>query len=161
MMMTVRQANFGLWATAAMLFALAIGALVAGIAMPVRLETQTVEIPQTGSRAPTTVPDSLERYEIIWSRSLRALDVHPGSLIATAAPASQPSDVPLTLVGTVGRSLALLRLADGTVEVISVGETLAGAQVLSIQPARVELEYNGKIVTLLKRDDPLDGGSQL
>jgi hypothetical protein len=57
----------------------------------------------------------------------------------------------------VGHSLALLATPEGGVVVRGVGESLSGAEVISVQPLRVDLRYNGKVVTLTKPPPASDG----
>jgi hypothetical protein len=98
-------------------------------------------------------PDSLDRYKVVWSRSLR--DLSPAAPAARAT--TDAGELHLSLVGTVGHSLALLQTPEGGVEVRAVGETLGGAEVLSVEPLKVELRYNGRIVTLVKPPPSDDG----
>ena len=72
---------------------------------------------------------------------------------ATAAAGLMP---PITLVGTVGTSLAMLRGPDGVVSVLSVGDQLAGAQVLAIRPAQIDVRFNSRTLTL---DKPKETGT--
>lgn len=77
-----------------------------------------------------------------------------GTTAAVKPQATQPapSALRLTLVGTIGQSLAMLRTADGSVEVCGVGETVGGAEVVSVRPRRVEVRINGQLVALTKAD---------
>jgi hypothetical protein len=85
-----------------------------------------------------------------------------GATNAAPAPAHAPDPVPVaasdlppyTLVGTVGDSLALLRGADGTVEIRGVNESVGGVEVLAIQPGSIRVRYNGKVITLDKPKEP-------
>ncbi|HZK82385.1 MAG TPA: hypothetical protein VFC46_14990, partial [Humisphaera sp.] len=72
---------------------------------------------------------------------------------ATAAAGLMP---PVTLVGTVGTSLAMLRGPDGVISVLSVGDQLAGAQVLAIRPAQIDVRFNSRTLTL---DKPKEAGT--
>jgi hypothetical protein len=66
---------------------------------------------------------------------------------ATALPAAFP---PLVLVGSIGNSLAMLRTADGTVQVRSVGESIAGATLRSVSRERAEFDWNGRRVSIVR-----------
>ena len=68
----------------------------------------------------------------------------------TSAAAINANDPPLTLVGTIGTSLAMLRTRDGKIELKGVGETVAGMTVVSISASRIELRYNGRLISLDK-----------
>jgi hypothetical protein len=70
-----------------------------------------------------------------------------------AAPVAQDI-APLTLVGTVGNSLALLRRPDGSIELKAVGESIDGAQVLAVRVGEVELGRSGQKSILKKPKEP-------
>jgi hypothetical protein len=154
-LVTPRQINFGLWTATVLISAGTVAALIVG--------TRTTAVdPEGDVFATSTVhsasraQDDLERYEPIWSRSLRGFDAvavqttQPIAQPASAVATTEPIAMPLTLVGTVGHSLALLRTSDGVVEVRGVGEKFAGAEVVSVEPSRVQVRFNGKVVTLTK-----------
>ena len=63
---------------------------------------------------------------------------------------------PPALVGTIGDSLAMLKTSAGVVEVVGVGETLAGTdtQLLAVRPGRAEVRYGGQKLTLVKPAEP-------
>ena len=73
-----------------------------------------------------------------------------------AAATVPQNNSPLTLVGTVGSSLAMLQSADGNVELKAVGESLGGMKVLAIRPSQVDVQYNGKKLTLDKVKPPAE-----
>ena len=56
----------------------------------------------------------------------------------------------LTLVGTIGTTLALLKTPTNTVEVRGVGESLNGVTVLAVRPSEVDVRFNGQILKLAK-----------
>ena len=70
------------------------------------------------------------------------------------AEATAPGGFQLTLAGTIGNSLALLRRADGSIEVKAVGESIDGVEVLAIRSGQIELRVNGEKVTLKKPKEP-------
>jgi hypothetical protein len=99
--------------------------------------------------SPTLVGDELER---LVSKPLRAsLAATPvvagGTPDAAAPPAAFP---PLVLVGTIGNTLAMLRTADGKIQVRSPGESIAGATVRSVSRERVEFDWNGRRVSITR-----------
>src|SRR5688500_12017105 len=83
----------------------------------------------------------------------------PAGVADVPAPAPAPSTaVPaLTLVGTIGQSLAMLRNARGEVELKAVGDTAGDATVTSIQTSRVEMRQNGQSIVLEKPNEPAPG----
>src|SRR4051812_48340886 len=135
--MTPRQINLALWTATALMSAGAAVALVAGTAAPVPNAASGPVAPRVANASHRQRDDieNVDPSDAIWSRPMRDLS----SASAAAQPAAataDPNAMPLTLVGTVGRSLALLRTADGVVEVRGVGERLAGAEVVSVEPSR-------------------------
>lgn len=106
---------------------------------------------RTSHTRPNAVP-AIESFEPIWEARLRGPlgDGEPELADAGRAPPAAGASPPLTLVGTIGTSLAMLRTPSAQVEVRGVGETLLGAEVVSVRPAQVDLRYNGRLVTLNK-----------
>lgn len=119
-------------------------------------------------RAPATRPathavaslPSLPDFETIWARRLRpsfgpavADGMTPG--IATVPGAATPQTVAgVTLVGTIGSSVALVRDGAGNVEAHQVGETVAGGgEVVAVRPSEMDLRVNGQVVTLRRIAD--------
>jgi hypothetical protein len=75
----------------------------------------------------------------------------PGAAGSTRDAAAPPAAFPqLVLVGTIGNTLAMLRTADGTVQVRAAGESIAGAVVRSVSRERVEFDWNGKRVSIAR-----------
>ena len=143
--MTARRINLGLWPATTLLASAAVVALLTGIASP--LATIDAGASNDISAAPATAATaSLDQYALVWSRPLRDLS----GKSEAPAPATSSDGPELTLAGTVGHSVALLRTRDGAIQVRAVGETLAGAQVVSIEPYKVTLRIDGKLVTLDK-----------
>jgi hypothetical protein len=152
--MGARRINQILWSVAALLGVAAAAVLMLAMTLP--LDVRAVE--PTAGRAAATQESSaptLAPLEPVWNLRLRgelpapAAQHEPRVASAEVAPAGGDG-VPVTLVGTVGDSLAMLRGQGGTVEVRAVGETLDGVQVLEVRPARVSVRYNGRVVTLDK-----------
>ena len=63
---------------------------------------------------------------------------------------------PATLVGTIGSSMALLKMLDNSQEACEVGETVKGITILSIKPSEVEIRFNGQVQILTRPADPSD-----
>jgi hypothetical protein len=155
-----RRVNQFLYAAAATLAAGAVIVLVVGLTMP--LDSSAPGEPARSSTSTDAAAASLPTtasLEPLWDLRLRS------ELIATASPhqpttarlaadvAPAPSGVPVSLVGTIGDSLAILRHDSGQVDVRAAGENVAGVEVLEVRPARVRVRFNGQVVTLQK---PLD-----
>jgi hypothetical protein len=67
------------------------------------------------------------------------------------------------LVGTIGDSLAMFRMPDGSIALKGIGDDLEGSSVIAIRPDQVDLQSNGKRTTVSKPPAPpgvsLDGSS--
>jgi hypothetical protein len=162
-MMNARQLNLTLWTLAATLAGAATIALALGLFLPLRGLLPSAN--SVSSRAASTRPaarglPTRDEVESIASLDLRRplvdapatapiLEARPARAILPAS--EQP---PLTLVGTIGSSLAMLRTAGGEVEVRGVGEEAGGVKVTAIRPAQVDIEFNGRPMTLDKPKEP-------
>ena len=149
--MTPRTLNTLLWTGA--ILCVAGSALAVAVAVTLPLDEAPQERTGTDHRIPSTQPvESISEtfaLDNVWSRSLR-------TGLTEAAPTmqrtgnAQPSGTPqLLLVGTIGQSVALLQ-SGGSVEAALVGDTVAGAEVISIRPGEVQLRQNDQLFTLTK-----------
>jgi len=156
--MTPRQINLALRISAIAMGVATVPALVAGLAMPVQSPIPRARLATTpGSAAAPTMAalPPLEAFAGVWGQRLRRpleeSRSQPGvAIIAGPVQAVAPAPPPLVLVGTIGTSLALLRSPDGSTVVKAVGETLDGADILSVRLAAVEVRFGGKTLTLKK-----------
>ena len=154
--MNTRRINQLLYAAAAVLAAGAAGVLIFGLTMPLDQNeprgSQHTTAPADDGAA--SLP-SVASLEPLWDLRLR------GDLIPAAPSPQQPArlaadiatappDVPVSLVGTIGDSLAILRHESGQVEVRAAGENVAGVEVVEVRPARVRVRFNGQMITLEK-----------
>ena len=162
--MIKRRINQALWGLAATCGAAAAAVLVAGWMMPLRPDGTSSADRDSAAPATSSAPlPQLTAHEPLWSMRLQGdIGASAGSPPEQARPASEPAapapaGVPVTLVGTIGQSLAMLRDSDGAIEVRGVGETVAGVEVLEVRPARVQVRYNGEVITLHKPAD-VEGG---
>ena len=161
--MNTRRINQLLYAAAALLAAGAAGVLILGLTMP-------LDPHETRASQRTTAPSddgasslpSVASLEALWDLNLRSDLIpaapspqQPARFAADVAPA--PSNVPVSLVGTIGDSLAILRHENGQVEVRAAGENVAGVEVLEVRPARVRVRFNGQMITLEKPVDAQGG----
>src|SRR5436190_17473797 len=141
--MTSRRINLFLWTGTAVLCALALGAIAWTILNPIDSEhvaQSTHTLPTTNPTAMVNLP-SLSDVQPFLDKPLR----HnlTGSAPTTVATAQQNSaDPPLTLVGTIGNSLAMLQTRDGKIELMAVGESIAGLTIVTISRTKVEGRYN-------------------
>lgn len=160
--MTTRQINTILWTAAGITGVAALIALIAFAALPIRSSALSHPDPTSHLSGPRVAPAGLpaiESFEPIASRPLRPPlnDAVAAAPAPTMAPASAAAVAPqLALVGTIGTSLAMIKTADGTVSLRSVGEQIAGADVLAIRPTQVDLRIAGRTVTLEKPAELID-----
>ena len=161
--MSERRINLLLWTVAGCCTAGAVAALALAFLIPlesVARDAAPATRPASPALASRDLP-SLPEFEPIFNAVLRpALSEAPpeAAVVAQASPTSTAADaVGLTLVGTIGQSLAMLRNAQGEVELRGVGDTAGGATVVAIQPSRVEMQHNGRSIVLEKPKEPATG----
>ncbi len=161
--MNAKQINLALWSGAAAIAVAAIGGLLCALVWP--LEHQ-LSLDATGGSSKiksTTGPaiPELAAFEKIWKTPLRqplgeAIPVAPVVPVAVApATAVNPvmamtANVPVSLVGTIGTSLAMLKTMSNAVEVCAVGESLSGVTVVAVRTAEVDVRFNGQLIKLSK-----------
>jgi hypothetical protein len=162
--MTGRQLNQILWITVGSLLGGAVIVVVVGLLLPIagEIPAKSTHLSPADKRATVVTQaslPSLESFEPIWNKSLRRALVE---VYSTSAPPSipvgpvvaRPGALPMTLVGTIGNSLAMLQNPDGSVVIKGVGDQLAGAEVRAIRTGQVDLRYNGQMLTLNKTKEP-------
>ena len=156
--MTARQINQVLWSATGCLVAVTAAVLLAGVLLPVRPVGETA---QDAGRARTRVAattvsslPSLDSFESAWAKPLRRSLTDAPAVGQVATPAATAlaanNGIPISLAGTIGTSLALLKGPDGSIVLKSVGEQLNGADVLAIRPGEVDVRYAGRSITLTK-----------
>jgi hypothetical protein len=158
--MNARQINSTLHTSAAVCAAAALVSLLLALVWPLKKQAADV-MPGAGSPATHAATKNdlppLAAFEPIWSMRLRQnLGTAPPPSVA-AAPMPTPAastSVPVTLVGTIGTSLAMLRTPSNVVEVCGVGESVGGVEVLAVRPAEVDVTFNGRKITLVKPPEP-------
>jgi len=150
--MTSRRINLLLWTGSVLLCALALGAVAWTILNPIESEplAQSARtIPTTNPTAMVNLP-SLSDVQPFLDKPIR--HNFTGAISTAVAAAQQNSaEPPLTLVGTIGNSLAMLKTRDGKIELKGVGESISGITILTITPAKVEARYNGRTISLDKQ----------
>jgi hypothetical protein len=150
--MKVRRVNSILWLTAVCCLALGALSLVLGFALPLDVAPAEQTSATVPVRTPTTKP-AIESFEQITSRSFRGpLNDDAAAIKSAGAPpttAMQSSTGPV-LVGTIGDSLAMFRMPDGSIALKGVGDDLEGSSVIAIRPEQVDLLSNGKRATMSK-----------
>lgn len=155
--MTTRQINRVLWTAASALLAAAAGSIVLALAWPLGVAEPPSDFrlpagPARAASRPADEPAS-EALAKVWETPLRRPLGDPPPATAAAAIAPPPRTPPIVLVGTIGNSLALVRLENGTTQIVAAGETVTGVEVLTIRPAHIDVRFNGAVVTLEKVSD--------
>jgi hypothetical protein len=162
--MNARQINTMLWATAAALLAGGASAVALMLWLPLERQGASDAGHARSSTKPTTAPASLPplaAFEKLWSTPLR-------QPLGAAAPMTQTTQEPIvatpttadgapppvSLVGTIGTSLAMLKTPSNAVEVCGVGESVNGVTVLAVRPAEVDVRYMGRTLKLSKPPEP-------
>jgi hypothetical protein len=165
-MMTSRQINLLLRISAISLGAIAILSVALAILLPMQINSPQSD--RTKKTSATTMPSGpialppLESFAAIWANPLRrplnepANDPQsPEAIAAQQATAAATGALPsITLVGTIGESLAMLRGLDGTVWALSVGDQFDGATVMAIRPSQVDVRINNRTLTIDKPKEP-------
>src|SRR6266568_1766420 len=121
--MTSRRINLFLWIGTAVFGALAVGAVLWTILNPIQSEPLAKSarpIPTSNPTAMVNLP-SLSDVQPFLDKPLRH---NFGGTTHRSLATQQNSTVPpLTLVGTIGNSLAMLKTRDGKIELKAVGES--------------------------------------
>jgi hypothetical protein len=149
--MTSRRINLFLWTGSILLCALAAGAVVWTILNPLEPEPfaqSTRPIPTTNPTAMANLPSPSDIQPFLDKPLRHNLTGTTQTSIAAQQNSAEP---PLTLVGTIGNSLAMLKTRDGKIELKAVGESISGLTILTITPAKVEARYNGRTISLDKQ----------
>jgi hypothetical protein len=162
-MMSISRINSMLRYAAMVFVAASLLAIALGLFVPLSTsETALSPANHGGSSVPvgsSVANPPLSAFESVFARRLRDSIGDQG--VASAAP-SQSGDVAppqqLTLVGTIGTSLAMIQGPDGTVALVEIGDDVDGAQAVAIRPTQVDLRLNGRIITLRKAPDAADNG---
>lgn len=160
--MNAKQINLVLWSAAGVASTAAIASLALGVLLPL----QKVESTQFHAAVPASRPTAIagvppaSAFEKIWGMSLRqplgdappSVPTPPVANVVVPVPAPA-SGLPVSLVGTIGTSIAMLKSANNAVEVCAVGESLNGVTVVAVRQAEVDVRFNGQIVKLSKPTD--------
>jgi hypothetical protein len=156
------RANLLMWFATALLLAGAVAALAAGLLLPMESPRTAGAHQQRIAAHPANPALSalppLSSFQAVWSRRFRQAETAaPAPVVETAAAPANPvaSQQQIALAGTIGTSLAIFRLANGSTVLKAVGDDIGDAEVISIQPARVRLREGNREIELSK---PLASG---
>ena len=153
--MNVRQINLALQSAAVALASAALLSVIVGVLAPIETapKVATGLSTATPKDAAAALP-SVDSFGPIFAKTLQ------GSSVTAAVnndPPPAETGVPvaqLTLVGSIGNSVALIKGPDGTVGMVELGDDVDGAAVVAIRPSQVDLRLNGKVTTLTKVPTP-------
>ena len=160
--MNAKQVNFLLWSGAAAVSVASFASLLLGFILPLE-KVAITESPTKSATSKQTLGSAVpppSAFEKIWALSLRQPlgDAPPPTPVQPVTTADTPaividSGVPVSLVGTIGTSLAMFKTTGNAVEVCAVGESLSGVEVVAVRPAEVDVRYNGQLIKLSKPAD--------
>jgi len=145
--MTSRQVNLLLNAGAAVTVCLALVVLGTATLLPTGLAPSGTDESVSVLSAATRPAAVASGENKMLARSFRnSLEDAAGGAKAAATPtAVQPSaPVQMTLMGTIGDSLAMLRMADGTTIARGVGERVENAEIVRVQSNSVTFRRDGR-----------------
>jgi len=151
--MSSRRINAMLWSGAFVLAALTVLLVAWAILSPVEpeaLEQARKLLPQTNPTNASGLP-ALSDVQALLDKPLRKNLNSAAPTTSVANLSNNANQPPLTLVGTIGNSLAMLRMPDGKIELKAVGESIAGMTVVAISPNKVDVRHNGKVISLDKQ----------
>src|SRR5688500_13709332 len=135
--------------------AAAAAVITLAIFIPARVEAPPISrtnVPATSKSTDDAIL-ALASYEPVWTLELRKpLNGDPAPAVVTApvTPAQANNPAAITLVGTIGDTLALIQTQPGLIEVKAVGESVGGAKILAVRPSEVDLQAAGQTTTLTK-----------
>ena len=147
-----------MWFSSALLLTAAIAALAAGLLLPLDEGPAKLSDHAINSRAttqPVAALPPLSAFEPVWTRTFRQPETVASSPQQPEQTAAAPmntnaSPPPVVLAGTIGNSLAIFRLPDGSTVLKAVGEEIGAAHVVAIGPARVVLREGSRDIELSK-----------
>lgn len=161
--MTVRRINLILRASSMIMIAGAAGAIVSSVVLPLEIDNPAADAANGSSadadlarsvssagagsslaRSPLNDLPPLDQFASVFSAQLRGQSIAHSSTVTSAAG--------LTLVGTIGDHLAIVRTGDDT-QVRSVGEQFEGGQIIAVRDGQADLRTPAGVLTLRKQAD--------
>jgi hypothetical protein len=173
--MNVRRTSTTLWTTAVLLAIAAVVALVVGWVAPLDTgETGSNSSASGGTTDPLAAgmrrlptPDAFTSAAGINWRTGQPIappapppvePVVPDAPVAVEAASAMPA---ITLDGTLGRTLAIVRTASGATEVKRAGEIVDGVEIVEVGAGQIRVKFNGEEKTIEKpkpADNVMIGG---
>jgi len=156
--LNARRTNTLLFTAAIALFVAAGASLIAGLWLPLEAASVSQGVQPRADAQPSTRSSDrlppLTAYEAIATRQWRSPESSPTIAAGTstpAAPAAADGSLPaMSLEGTVGNSLAIIKLGDGSTILKAVGDEIAGARIVAISPSQVQLLRDGRPLMISK-----------
>ena len=160
--MTYRGRRRLLWTVNVALGALSAACVAFALAAP--LEVGVPEAPEakaasSAEAAKDAAPEPLLSYAVIYQRDLRK-PLFPPTVVETPRPAPAKPALGVQLLGTAvdpGHTYGFFRDRTGETKIISVGETVDGAEVTAITDGAATVKYHGEVLTLRV---PAEGGEE-
>jgi hypothetical protein len=143
--LTPNRAKRLLRVASAVLMVGAVAAVAFSAALPLHLRERPV--PRSSSRA---LPP-LEQFACIWKADLRQ-SITPSTRAADTV--DENAAIPIRLTGTLSPGGALIARSDGSVQAVSVGETVDGVQIMEVGAGQITVRYNGRLCRLSKPPEP-------
>jgi hypothetical protein len=156
--MNARRLNLVLWTAAGLFLVAAVLVVIAGATVPLDRVVVNVRAPTTPTtrQAPRAADASWADGD--WSRPLRGPLTGAATAAATSAETSSESATqpagPLTLLGTIGDSLAIVSTADGSVATVGPLDHVGDALVTAIRPSEIDVNIGGRSVTIRRAAGP-------
>jgi len=160
--MTFRGRKRLLWTVNVALGALTAASVAFALAAPLEVGVpQLVEAKAASGvdAAKDAAPDPLLSYAVIYQRDLRK-PLFPPKVVEAPRPAAAKPALGVQLVGTAvepGHTYGFFRDRSGETKLISVGETVDGAEVTAITDGAATVKYHGDLITLRV---PEEGGEE-
>jgi hypothetical protein len=163
--MHISRIKLLLWIITATAAGGAVVAIATSLLLPLEPSTETSGVspshaPKNIAGSPTPAVPPLESFAPAWRLPLRRPLVDPPApVVVDADKTAQPAALAVRLIGTIvngqhSRGVFLTGLS--TVELKSIGDTVGGASVLSIDSNSATLCFQGETVTLLREKAPFD-----
>jgi hypothetical protein len=142
--MSIRQINLLMKAAAGVMLVASAVLLAAAALMPLDKRAassvdQGIAKTESSSSAPDLPP--LEDFAPVFAAHLRGQTIAPAPTVASSGS--------LTLVGTIGDNVALVRSGNDT-EARVVGEKFAGAEIVAVRAGEADIRTSSGLVTLRK-----------
>lgn len=156
--MNARRLNLVLWIAAGFCLLAAVLVVIAGVTLP--LDQVAGDARPAGASTTRPAPHAADSNwaDGDWARPLRGpltAFVNTGTSSADASSESTAqANGPLTLLGTIGDSLAIVGAPDGSVATVGPLDHVGDALVTAIRPSEIDVQIDGRTVTIRRAAGP-------